>query len=102
MSAARTEGFRHVRIRATERAALEWQGIRSDDDLWRAVGQDFDNGIEILAGRTGISAKRLIEILADCARREPPLRRGMARHALDLILVIALVLLLVLCWRAWG
>ena len=102
MSAARARRFNHAKVDAAEKAELERQEIWSDDDLWRVVGEDFERGIYDLSSRTGIAADRLLEILTDCALREPPLQRVVARHALDLIVVSALLLLLVLFWRAWS
>jgi hypothetical protein len=99
--------FQHVRVRRHERTQLHQEKIFSDDDLWRAVGGDFDGGIEALAGKTGIDRARLIEILTACATEEPDPTKPRwlawpARHALDLLALAAVLFLIVLSLRAGG
>ena len=99
--------FQHARVRRHETTQLHQEKIFSDDDLWRAVGEDFDGGIDTLAGKTGIPRQRLIEILAECATREPDPTRSRwlawpSRHALDLLVLAVVLLLTVLALRAGG
>lgn len=99
--------FQHARVRRHEKAQLHQEKIFSDDDLWRAVGKDFDGGIEALAAKIGIARERLVEILAECAKLEPDPTRSHwlawpSQHALDLLVLAAVLLLTVLSFRAGG
>jgi hypothetical protein len=62
---ARTAG-----IGVDEVEKLRSAGIASIDALWKRVGERLDDGIETLAGETGLSSARLMELLAKQAVAE--------------------------------
>lgn len=101
------KSFRHAEITISDERRLEHLRIFSSEDLWTAVGEDFDGGIEALSRRAHIPRDRLIEILVSSAINEPfpgtsAWRRWLAEHFMDGFVLFFLVLIGVLILRAHG
>jgi hypothetical protein len=74
---------------------LDKKHIKSVADLWRAVGIDFDAGLEKVSGDTGVDRGDLIVILAEGARpRDSKVSR---REVLLALAILALIVLFL--WR---
>jgi hypothetical protein len=78
-------------------------GIFTFLDLWSAVGKDFDRGIDIVANEAGLAPEQLIRILVaahDCELKQN--ERGIQRYWPEVALVVTVIALLALAFRAAG
>ncbi|HWM94164.1 MAG TPA: SAF domain-containing protein [Thermoanaerobaculia bacterium] len=75
------------------RILLGNEDINSSDDLWRAIGPEFYDGLSNLALTTGITPEEVLDILGACAKERVPSftkREGLIAFT-GLLLVTALL-----------